>query len=187
MVAKFILAEQADTFKSVVDRMDLPEGLTLRPISFETDMTRISDMILDFGKDSIDPAYGMSPETDPDTLCLVAERDGRLLGQISCSLDVLGQSQTNIDLWVTGVFVSSHARGQGLSKLLGNAALGMVEAWRRQVAADLGRNPYGSISVSADTEPDTAGDILIEKMQDKCLELEDLAFEGPDPEGPGEL
>lgn len=177
MLAKFTLKDQVSLLDPVIDGLALPAGVTIRPVMFDGDIDRVSDLILDFGVDTINPAYGMAPETTPGEICLVAERGGRLAGQISCSVEALGKSQTNIDLWVTGIFVSSHLRREGIGLALGQAALGLCEAWRRQLATELGRNAYGSINISGDTEPGTAGEAIISRLEDLCLELEEEVFE----------
>jgi GNAT superfamily N-acetyltransferase len=185
MLAKFTLEEQSTLLPAALEGVEVPAGVSIRPVAFDTDIKRITDLVLDFGVDVINPAYGMAPETEPGELCLIAERDDRLVGQISCKIEALGRTQTNIDLWVTGVFVSAHARREGIGQALGQAAIGFCETWRRQVARDHDRNAYGSINVSADTEPDSAGNALIMQLEQICLDLEDRAFE--DIPGEGDL
>lgn len=180
MPAKFVLCAQNQLLEDVLSEAVLPEGITIRAVDFGADLKKISRLALDRDLDTMSPAYGMSPADVPGEICLVAERDGDLIGQISCTVEALGSVQTNIDLWVTGVFVTGPERGHGVSRALGAAAVALCERWRRQTAAGLGRGPMGAISVSADTLPGSKGEAVIERMTHRCEDLEEQAAEEAD-------
>ena len=92
-----------------------------------------------------------------DELTLIATRNEAPIGHISASFELMGQTQTNLDLWVSGVFVASGERKKGIGAALGKAMMQTAEAWRRQVAHTRGMTPLGEIMVSGDTEPDSGG------------------------------
>lgn len=175
MRAKFILSEQSHLLGDALSKIELPDGIMIRAVAFDTDIGRAQQMIADRDEDSIVPTYGMSTADDPGELCLVAERGEDLIGQISCTIEALGGAGTNIELWVSGLFVTRPERGYGVSRAIGEAAVALCEAWRRQIATNLDRGPVGAISVSADTLPGSAGETVIERMVLLCENLEEQA------------
>ncbi len=177
---RFVLSQHPEMVYSVISTIDIPDDVEIRAVDFQSDIRRIGEMENDFGSDRIEPSYGMMTEDDDDEICLVAEKDGRLVGQISCSIAVSGDTNTDADLWVSGIFVSYPERGQGISVAMGMAAIMICEKWRRHVAALRGHDPEGCISVDADTEPGSAAEAVIDRCREFALLLENEISEMKD-------
>jgi hypothetical protein len=155
---------------------EVPDGVSIRLIAFGTDLPIISNLPMEVFVDTVNPAYGMVAEDCSDELTLVATRDGNVIGQISASFEVMGSSQTNLDLWVSGVFVADGERKYGIATALGEAMTRAAENWRRHVAQTQGRNWLGEVGVSGDANPGSGGEAVVNGMEGLAAALSDEAY-----------
>ena len=173
----FFANENAALLQEAIAKVETPNGVSIRVVEFETDLQAITDLPMNRFVDTIHPAYGMTSSDCSDELTLIATRNEAPIGHISASFELMGQSQTNLDLWVSGVFVASGERRKGIATALGKAMMQTAEAWRRQVAHTRGMNALGEIMVSGDTEPDSGGEVVVADMEGHAMELSDEAFD----------
>lgn len=169
-------SENAELIEAAIGMTELSTGVSLRLIDFSRDLPALGDMRREAFVDTINPAYGAVGEDCSDEMTLVAEKEGRIVGQISVDIEMRGQSLTGMDLFVTGVFVDVAFRGQGVGTALGEAAVRTMEAWRRQQAKALGRGLDGDIDVSGDTLADSLGARVVDTMAGLAMDLSDEAF-----------
>jgi len=169
--------ENAELIQDAISKVKAPEGVSIRVVEFERDLKAVTDLPMEEFVDTIHPAYGMTPTNCSDELTLIATRNGAPIGQISASFELMGKSQTNLDLWVSGVFVADGERKKGIASALGEVMMHTAEGWRRQVAQTRGMTALGEIMVSGDTEPDTGGEVVVTNMEGHAMELSDEAFD----------
>ena len=168
----FSLSAHPELVETAINTICAPDGVEIRPVHFISDIRRIHEMELGMSGDRIHPAYGMTTENDDNTICLIAERDGRVVGQISCDVEISGVSETTAELWISGIFVSAPERGHGIAFSLGTAAILICEAWRRVVAEHHSQCLEGTVDVSADTESGSGGEAFVDKCQIFAMDLE---------------
>lgn len=173
----FFANENVALLQEAIAKVKAPEGVTIRVVAFEKDLQAITDLPMNRFVDTMHPAYGMTASDCSDELTLIATREGAPIGHISASFELMGTSQTNLDLFVSGVFVASGERRKGIATALGKAMMHTAEAWRQQVAQSRGMNLIGDIDVSGDTEPDTGGEVVVTDMEGLAMELSDEAFD----------
>jgi GNAT superfamily N-acetyltransferase len=169
----FSLSAYPDLVDTAINGILAPDGVEIRPVRFATDILHCQEMETSLSGDRIHPAYGMAAEDEENTICLIAERDGNIVGQISCEAEISGTTEASAELWVSGVFVSAPERGQGIGFTLGSAAIMICEGWRQLAASKYGIGLEGGVDVSADTQPGSGGDVLIDRCQDFAMRLED--------------
>lgn len=168
--------DNAAIIATAIAETPYPEGVSLRLVDIGRDLPALGDMEIVPGHDTINPAYGAVAEDCSDELTLVAEKDGRIVGQISVDIEMRGGSLTGMDLFVTGVFVDARHRGTGIGSALGGATVRVMEAWRRAQCCSLGRGLNGDIEVTGDTLPDSSGDRVVDMMAGLAMDLSDEAF-----------
>ena len=173
----FFANENATLLQEAIAKVEAPEGVSIRVVEFETDLKAITDLPMNRFVDTIHPAYGMTSSDCSDELTLIATRNEAPIGHISASFELIGKSQTNLDLFVSSVFVASGERKKGIATALGKAMMHTAEAWRQQVAQSRGMNLMGDIDVSGDTEPDSGGEVIVTDMEGFAMELSDEAFD----------
>jgi GNAT superfamily N-acetyltransferase len=166
----FFATEQASLIQTALSSTSLPEGVSIRTVDFENDLSAINSLPMD-DLDTIVPVYGMVSEDCSDELTLIAVRNDQPIGQISVSFDISGDDFVEFDLFLTGIFVSSSERNNGIGAALGRAATDIVEAWRRSLAAAYDEGLEGGIRVSADVLPESGGSAIEKMMQNYADDL----------------
>jgi GNAT superfamily N-acetyltransferase len=173
----FFANENTALLQAAISKTETPEGVSIRVVDFKEDLKAIAALPMRMFVDTINPHYGMTPSNCSDELTLIATRDGAPIGQISASFELMGKSQTNLDLFVSGVFVADGERQRGIGRALGEAMMRAAEGWRREVALRRGMNMTGEIEVSGDTEPDSGGEAVVNDMMNLAMELSDEVYE----------
>ena len=140
-----------------------PEGLIIRPIRSEVDHSSILKM--DRNEEELPSYFGVQNEHADDALTLVAEIDGKIIGQMSSVL-YIGENteEVDIELWVDGVFVVPGRRGEGVGKCLGAATMEIVNDYRLGLSVEAGLSEDGLIFPEGHTEEGSGGEALIDWM-----------------------
>jgi GNAT superfamily N-acetyltransferase len=176
----FIASENAELINSAVSPSGLPEGMTVRIVDFNSDIEAIR--VLPARSSTINPLYGMTSSETADEITLIALFEGEVVGHISAEMQI-GRG-CDMDLHVSGVFVSEDHQSKGIGRALGICLLSVAETWRRLTAEENDISVEGGISVTSDTEPGTAGAALISGMDERCDQIWDVASfdaNGPEP------
>lgn len=186
MNEKFSLQERLEHILPILDRIERPDGVRIRPVSFKVDLSAIRDLPATMIESTMLPAWGMVSEEEAGGFTLVAEKSGAFAGQISCGLEISYDADgASVDLWLDGAFVIAPLLGEGIGTALGRAALDVVEDWRRSFAAANHCPVAGDIAVSGNADESPTGQALLSKMQGYADALSEQAFrdtEGEEPE-----
>lgn len=173
MTPAFISDQQSALINAAIDSVTLPQGVTIRPSRWDTDMASIS-ILACAPEDRILPQWNMTPETEPG-LTLIAELDGVIVGQSSVGIESYGKHYSEIELDFNGRFVAADVRGKGIGMALGQCVLAIAEAWRREIAVARGFSVEGGISVFADTISGSAAERLIAHLVTQAEVLAEAA------------
>ncbi|MEP3667497.1 MAG: hypothetical protein ABJN42_12305 [Roseibium sp.] len=149
-----------------LERLDLPEGLRIRPIDWSNDLQAIST--LPQGEDTIVPNYHLVPVED-EGMSLILEGPEGIIGQVSVSIEM--EEWGDCDMEIDAIFIRPERRGQGLGLLLADSARSVIELWRsRDILQGETASP---IEVSGDTLPGTGGERIVEIVAERALHLEE--------------
>ncbi len=170
----FFAKENPDLLGRAIAKIEIPEGISIRMVRFETDLAAIGRLSMD-DADTIDPRYGMTAEDCSNELTLIACGPQGPIGQISADFEMSGNSMASLDLHVSGIFVDDGYRGKGVGRSMALAMLHVAEDWRRSQATALGMTLLGDVDVVADTEPHSGGSALEALMQEEAGNLSDEA------------
>jgi len=175
-IPQFIQKDNIDMIALAVRYIDLPADCEVRTASFIDDLRDVSSLSIS-DSDRIHPCYGMETGDSTGDLTLILEVDGQVAGQISCVLMCDLQSQellTSID--VSGIFICKEQRRRGLGRALSSAIISVAHAWQDRLSEQGYTFDHMTMEVSADTEPETVGDQLIDMMRKSCETEEDLCL-----------
>lgn len=176
----FFAKEQRGLIAATLASTCPPDGVSIRTVDFERDLQAISNLPVDDDFDTISPAYGMVAEDCSDEITLIAVKNNTPVGQVSASIETADGPFVEIDLFLSGIFVSADERNKGIGSALGKALLDIMEAWRRAQATASSKSLEGGITVSGDTLPGSGGAAIEEIMQKYADQLaEGLEKEEP--------
>lgn len=155
---------------------ELPDGYHLRlsePLrDFVSDLSAL-DALPMAADDLMDPCYGMAPGDSSGEITIIIENDAVPVGQLSADLTAASQrSSFELEIHISGIFLSNDCRGQNLSKSMCDAVLLISRLWIEDLKSEFDINEV-DVTVSADTEASSAGSRVIAGLDERASHLYD--------------